>query len=138
MDGHAFQIEQNIHPSRNFEPRKLMEPHLLVPNTKVEGICFEEGSFGLLSTPRRPILPLSQLFYVPRKAVITKHSFVLLRHFLSAVVDVYSEFLDFYIQHDVDIRKWVGVKTIKLSWPNKNGLNGGFEFRSQFCDFPQI
>ena len=51
MDGHAFQIEQNIRLSRNFEPWKLTEPHHLVPNSKVEGVCFEEGSFGLLSTP---------------------------------------------------------------------------------------
>ena len=33
MDGHAFQIEQNIRPSRNFdfEPWKLTEPHLFGP-----------------------------------------------------------------------------------------------------------
>ena len=36
------------------------------------------------------------------------------------------------------ISERVGVKTIKLSWPNKYGLNGGFEFLSQFCDFPHI
>ena len=55
---------------------------------------------------------LSAFFYVPRKAEITKRSFVLRRHFLSAVVDVYSEFLDFYIRHDVDFRKTVGVKRL--------------------------
>ena len=71
MDGHPFQIEQNIRPSHNFEPWKLTEPHLLVLNFKVEGVCFEEGSFGLLSTPLAPdFTPLSAFFYVPRKAEI--------------------------------------------------------------------
>ena len=71
MDGHPFQIiEQNIRPSRNFEPWKLTEPHLLVPNSKVEDVedvCFEEGSFGLLSTPSAPDFTPHSAFYVPRK-----------------------------------------------------------------------
>ena len=67
---------------------------------------------GFYQPPRHLILPLSQLFYVPRKAEITKCSFELRRHFLSAVVDVYSEFLDFYIRHDVEFRKRVGVKRL--------------------------
>ena len=140
MDGHPFQIEQNIRLSLNFEPWKLMEPHLLVPNSKVEGVCFEEGSFGLLSTPSVPDFTPLSAYLCPQKSrnqlafVCTSTPFSI----CSAVVDVYSEFLGFYIRHDVDSRKRVGVKKVKLSWPNKNGLNGGFEFRSQFCDFPQI
>ena len=60
MYGHPFQIEQNIRPYRNFEPWKLTEPHLLVPNSKVEGACFDEGFFGVLSTPSAPnFTPLS-------------------------------------------------------------------------------
>ena len=71
MDGHPFEIEQNIRPSCNFEPWKLTEPHFLVPNSKVEGVCFEEGSFGLLLTPSaHDFTPLSAFFYVPRKAEI--------------------------------------------------------------------
>ena len=106
----------------------------MVPNSKVEGVCFEEGSFRLLSTLSAPDFTPLSAFLCPQKSR-NQLKFV---SFLSAVVDVYSEFLGFYIHHDVEFRKKVGVKTIKLSWPNKNGLNGGFEFRSQFCDSPQI
>ena len=68
MDGHAFQIERNIRLSRNFEPQKLIEPHLLVPISTVDGVCFEEGSFGLLSTPSAPdFTPLSVFFMSPEK-----------------------------------------------------------------------
>ena len=109
-----------------------MEPHLLVPNSKVEGVCFEEGSFRLLSTPSAPDFTPLSAFLCPQKS-LNQLAFVCTSTPFS-IVDIYSEFLGFYIQHDVDFR----VKTIKLSWPNKNGLNGGFEFRSQFCDFPQI
>ena len=70
MDGHPFQIEQNIRLSLNFEPWKLAEPHFLVPNSYVEGVCFEEGSFGLLSTPSTPDFTSLSAFYVPRKAEI--------------------------------------------------------------------
>ena len=140
MDGHPFQIEQNIRLSRYFEPWKLTEPHLLVPNSKVEGVCFEQGSFGLLSTPSAPdFTPLSAFLCPPEKPKSTciRLYFGAIFYQLLTVVDVYSEFLGFYIRYDVDSRKRVGVKTSKLSWTNKNGLNGGFEFRSQFCDFPQ-
>ena len=69
MDGHPFQIEQNIRPSRNyFEPWKLT--HLLVPNSKVEGVCFGEGSFGLLSTPSAPDFTPLSAFLCPQKAEI--------------------------------------------------------------------
>ena len=68
MDGHPFQIEQNIRPSRNFEPWKLTEPHLLVPNSKVEGVCFGEGSFGLLSTPSAPDFTPLSAFLCPQKS----------------------------------------------------------------------
>ena len=103
--------------------------------TKVEGVCFEEGSFGLLSTPSVPDFTPFSAFLCPQKS---RNQLAFVSTSAPFVVDVYSEFLGFYIRHDVDSRKRIGVKTIKLSWPNKNGLNGGFEFRSQFCDFPQI
>ena len=131
MDGHPFQIEQNIRLSCNFEPWKLTEPHLLVRNTKVDGVCFEEGSFGLLSTPSL------SFFMSPEKPKLTS-----VRLYFGAIFD---QLLLMFIRnswtfgYDMMLTpERVGVKTIKLSWPNKNGLNGGFEFRSQFCDFPQI
>ena len=68
MDGHPFQIEQNIRLSRNFEQWKLTEPHRLVPNSKVD--VLRKVPLGFYLSPRRPILTLSQLLYVPRKAEI--------------------------------------------------------------------
>ena len=57
---------------------------------KMEGVYFEEGPSGLLSTPSTPNYP-SLGFFMPQKNWIW-------RHFLSAVIGLYSEFSGFYIQ----------------------------------------
>ena len=94
---------------------------------EIEGVCFEEGSSGLLSTPPCLITPLLA-FLCPQKNWIW-------RHFLSAVISLYSEFSGFYIQMMLNSKKEAVSKRLNSPNQTKTDSKMDMNFGGNFATF---